>query len=154
MQIEELYIDRFAGLSDLALSFSGGLNLIEGKNESGKSSVVGFLKFLFYGVSARGTDGAELSERARILPPDAASVGGWATVRTADRRLTVRRSLSVSRAGAREIARDVKEILDADTGELLFSGEEPGEILFGVSAKLFKNTALFSQMADAAPERG
>lgn len=154
MQIEELYIERFAGLSDLALSFSGGLNLIEGKNESGKSSVVGFLKFLFYGVSARGTDGAELSERARILPPDAASVGGWATVRTADRRLTVRRSLSVSRAGARETARDVKEILDADTGELLFSGEEPGEILFGVSAKLFKNTALFSQMADAAPERG
>ncbi len=154
MLLEELYIERFAGLSDLSLSFSEGLNLIEGKNESGKSSVAGFIKFLFYGVSGKGTDGAELPERTRILPFDAAHVGGWATVRTADRRLKIRRSLSVSRSGSRESARETKEIYDADTGDLLFSGEEPGELLFGVEAKLYRSTAFFRQMADAAPERG
>ncbi|MBQ7171212.1 MAG: AAA family ATPase [Clostridia bacterium] len=154
MQLEELYIERFAGLSDLSLSFSEGLNLIEGKNESGKSSVAGFIKFLFYGVSGKGTDGAELSERARILPFDAAHVGGWATVRTDARRLKIRRSLSVSRTGSRESVRETKEICDADTGDLLFSGEEPGELLFGVGAKLYRSTAFFRQMADAAPERG
>ena len=49
MIIESIHIDKFAGLSDFDLRLGAGLNIIEGKNESGKSTVAAFIKFLFLG---------------------------------------------------------------------------------------------------------
>ena len=62
MYIKELHIDSFAALKDVTLDFSKGLNIIEGENESGKSSVAMFIKFMMYGLSGRTSDG-EMSER-------------------------------------------------------------------------------------------
>ncbi len=53
MRIISIHIEEFAGLRDKKLAFSDGLNLLVGENESGKSTVCAFIKFILYGHDAK-----------------------------------------------------------------------------------------------------
>ena len=46
MIITTIHIDRFGGLRDLTLRPEAGVNVFFGPNESGKSTVAGFIKSL------------------------------------------------------------------------------------------------------------
>ena len=48
MIIEKISIGKFGKFENKTLVFSEGINLIEGENESGKSTVFAFLRFMFY----------------------------------------------------------------------------------------------------------
>ena len=50
MKILSLNITEFGGLSDFQLDFSDGLNVIEGANESGKSTLLLFVMYMLYGL--------------------------------------------------------------------------------------------------------
>ena len=50
MIIEKIEIDSFASHRGVSIDLAEGLNLIEGSNESGKSSIADFIKFVLYGV--------------------------------------------------------------------------------------------------------
>ena len=56
MYIKEIDIQTFGGISNKKVEFSNGLNVIYGVNESGKSTVIAFVKFIFYGISGKKTD--------------------------------------------------------------------------------------------------
>ncbi|MBR0327726.1 MAG: AAA family ATPase [Clostridia bacterium] len=101
MIIEKLHIDKFAGLSDHTVELGAGLNIIEGKNESGKSTVAAFIKFLFYGLSGQKVNGEELSERERYLPFDSSFAGGSAVILSGGKRYILERRLAVSSSGIR-----------------------------------------------------
>lgn len=64
---------------DLRLSFSRSVNLIEGENETGKSTLCAFIKFMFYGLSGKTKNGA-MSERKRFIPFDGNCAYGTMTV--------------------------------------------------------------------------
>ena len=51
MKINSVDIKEFGGLSDFHLDFSDGLNVIEGRNESGKSTVLLFVMYMLYGIA-------------------------------------------------------------------------------------------------------
>ena len=53
MRIQELNIIEFGCLKDKRITLGEGLNLIHGENESGKSTVMLFIRFMFYGLPAR-----------------------------------------------------------------------------------------------------
>lgn len=53
MIIEKLNIKAFGRLRDYELELSPGVNIIEGENESGKSTLCAFIKFIFYGIPAK-----------------------------------------------------------------------------------------------------
>ena len=53
MIIKQIHIDAFGKLSDTDISLTDGLNIIEGKNESGKSTLGAFIKFIFYGLDSK-----------------------------------------------------------------------------------------------------
>jgi len=53
MIIQSLHIASFGGLEDFTLDLADGANILIGPNESGKSSVAAFVKFIFYGLSSR-----------------------------------------------------------------------------------------------------
>ena len=48
MRIDEVRCDQFAGVLDRSISFDKGLNLVIGANESGKSTMVDLLYYLFF----------------------------------------------------------------------------------------------------------
>ena len=54
MKINYLYISAFGGLKDKKIDFTDGFNVVFGNNEDGKSTLMAFIKMMFYG-SERAT---------------------------------------------------------------------------------------------------
>ena len=67
MRIKNLKINAFGKLEDKEIEFSDGINLIVGKNEAGKSTLLKFITSMFYGVS-RTKNGNPISDYERYRP--------------------------------------------------------------------------------------
>ena len=52
MWIKKLYAN-FGNLENKTLELSPGLNIVSGKNESGKSTWSAFIRAMFFGISTR-----------------------------------------------------------------------------------------------------
>lgn len=68
MKILELNIRNFGKLTDKHISFSDGINLIYGENESGKSTVHTFIKSMLFGIE-RGRGRASLNDTYSTYEP-------------------------------------------------------------------------------------
>lgn len=53
MIIKELKIKNFGKLKDKVISFDNGLNVLSGNNETGKTTVITFIRFMLYGGQGR-----------------------------------------------------------------------------------------------------
>lgn len=76
MIIRRIHIRSFGRFHNYELELTKGLNVIFGRNEDGKSTVMAFLKLLFYGAANRGKD---LSSKPRMLyrPWHGGVMGGY-----------------------------------------------------------------------------
>ncbi|MBE6588386.1 MAG: hypothetical protein E7647_08255 [Ruminococcaceae bacterium] len=146
MYIKSLYIEAFAGMKDREFSFSRSLNIIEGANESGKSTLCMFIKFMFYGLSGRTSDG-EMSERQKYVPWDTGKAAGTLTVVTAKGEFRITRALTVF-DDAKPAER--LEVIDLYSGERVFKGKVPGECILGVDEQMFVNTVFVRQMGSVS----
>ena len=54
MIIEKITIKSFGQLSNLTMDFSETVNVIEGANEAGKSTIAAFIKYMLYGFEPDG----------------------------------------------------------------------------------------------------
>lgn len=61
MVITELYIKNFGMLSEKHIRFTDGVQVIYGENESGKSTLHGFIRAMFFGLE-RGRGKAALKD--------------------------------------------------------------------------------------------
>ncbi len=50
MIIKKIHIVSFGALTDKVIELGDRLNVIEGENETGKSTVGAFIRFIFYGL--------------------------------------------------------------------------------------------------------
>ena len=66
MIIEKISIKSFGKLTDVSLEFSSGINIIEGQNEAGKSTIAAFIKYMLYGFDNEDSD-KDLSERNKRI---------------------------------------------------------------------------------------
>lgn len=151
MYIKKLHIDSFGGIRGLTLELDRGLNIIEGKNESGKSSVAMFIKFIFYGLSGRGLDGA-VSERRRYVNWETGSAAGYLILCRDDVTYRISRELYVSESAekAGEAVRERVSIVNEETGEKMFKGEVPGMALLSMPEQMFYNSFFVRQLSDAS----
>ncbi|MDR1766776.1 MAG: AAA family ATPase [Lachnospiraceae bacterium] len=53
MRLLTLHIDGFGKFHDFSMSFDGGLNVIYGKNEAGKSTIHTFIRSMFFGLEPK-----------------------------------------------------------------------------------------------------
>lgn len=139
MYILSLSIHEFAGLRDFSLDLSEGLNLITGRNESGKSTLIAFIRFILYGLPKRRA-GEVLSDGDRAF--------SWENG-VADGSMTVKKDGTVYRIERREqsgSSRRLLHIIDESTGELLPKGVTPESLLLGFPAEVFDSTACLRQL--------
>ena len=139
MRIEKINIVNFGGLKDKSLDFSDGINIIEGPNEAGKSTIGAFIKFIFFGLSSR-TDGKNISERKKYQSLVGEKACGSLEYSAAAKHYRIYREMSA--AGNNK---DTVIVTDLDSGEELETKEEIGKLLFGVNGDLYTQTAYIRQ---------
>lgn len=154
MYIKHLKIESFGVLRDREVELSDGLNIIEGANESGKSALAMFIKFMLYGLSGKST-GGDLSERRRYVNWDTGCAAGTMIVSGEEGEFRIERHLaaSVSDDGTRqrETVRETVRIIDTALGTPVHRGEVPGEVIFHVPEAIFMNTVFVRQIDGARP---
>lgn len=67
LKIKKLNINSFGKLQNKEIQFGDGLNIIYGKNESGKSTIMHYILSSFYGIG-KNKKGREFSEFDKYLP--------------------------------------------------------------------------------------
>ena len=144
MKILECTLVEFGAFKEKTFTFGEGLNVIEGGNESGKSTLLAFIKFMLYGVP-RKSAGETVSERDRILSWSGGMASGRMLVDTVDGLFRIERTLRHMQNGSRDTYPETVKIFDGLTGEQVHRGEEPGEVFFGVPAHVFESTAAVGQ---------
>lgn len=134
MKIISLNITEFGGLSDFKLDFSDGLNVIEGANESGKSTVLLFVMYMLYGLpksSKKGTPGE--FDKDRSLSRRSGSAKGSMIVECDGVKYLIERG-NLKRGKNSEV-----KVFDIDSGVSVSFDYEPGVELLGVSRETFES---------------
>lgn len=67
MQIKELQINNFGKLKNKKIELKNGINIISGKNESGKSTLLKFITSMLYGIS-KNKNGKRISDYEKYTP--------------------------------------------------------------------------------------
>lgn len=138
MLIKKLHIISFGMLSDRHIAFGDGLNVIEGENETGKSTVGAFIRFVFYGLDKAG--------RERYVSWGMAGCSGSVTVESGGVEYRIERELLLNRV------RDKVGIYRG--GELIKTDKAPWEMFIGVPENVFENTAFTGDLGSAVGGQG
>lgn len=134
--IKELNIVNFGNISNKKISFSDGFNVIAGENESGKSTILSFIRFIFYGVSSRK------SEIKKYEPLLGGKISGTATVVFDGCEYEIIRDLNLTKAKqVRVINKSTSEEADRDFCAAV------GENFLKMNEESFINTYFIGQLS-------
>lgn len=134
MYIESIYIDSFGAIKNKRLELSDSMNLLEGANESGKSTIASFIRFMFYGFPTK-------KDRERSCPFDSDRCGGTLTLENGGKRYRIERML----VGIKD---DVS-VISLDRNEVCYEGKAPGEFFFGFSSQIYTQTSYIPQLGSS-----
>ena len=147
MRIIEANIIQFGKFKDRVFTFEDGFNIVKGDNESGKSTLLGFIKFALYGVGRKNPNIA-VGERERALSWNVGIAAGSLTVEDSDKKkYRIERS---GREGARGTYVDKARIIDLESGEEVFQSEVPGEHFLGINAQGYDSMCNIKQLETIA----
>lgn len=152
MIIEKIIIKSFGCITDMTLEFSENVNVIEGQNEAGKSTIAAFIRYMLYGFE--DTEGDELSERKKRINWERGTAQGTMYVKVKDKRYIITRSTTPTDNSERPSYREEASIVDLETGAPAFGKIPAGEVFFGVDGSLFDNTAFIGQIGDSSINEG
>ena len=152
MIIEKILIKSFGRLNDMTLEFSDRVNVIEGENESGKSTIAAFIRYMLYGFT--DGEGQELGERKKRISWKSGRAEGSMYVRVGGKRYVISRCTIPADDSDKQTFREEASIVDAETGAPVFGKLPAGEVFFGVDSELFDNTAFIGAVGDPAIDEG
>lgn len=153
MIIEKLVIKSFGLITDMTLEFASSINVIEGQNEAGKSTIAAFIKYMLYGFE--GVDSEDVvSERKKRINWDTGRAEGTMTVRVKGKRYLISRSTTPTENMGRSSYKEEASIIDMETGAPAFGKLAAGDVFFGVDKALFENTAFIGQIGDSGIDEG
>ena len=150
MIIEKIDIRSFGLLKDMTLEFAPTVNVIEGQNEAGKSTIAAFIKYMLFGFDTVENDEV-LSERKKRINWETGMAEGSMVVRVKDKRYLISRSTAPTvKQDGRPAYKEESSIIDMESGATAFGKMPAGEVFFGVTRELFENTAFLGQIGDSA----
>lgn len=137
MKLNKIYISAFGGLKDFTLDLNGGLNVIYGNNEDGKSTVAAFIKAMFYGTG-RNTKSLADSVRLKYTPWDNSTMAGRIFFEHQNKKYCLEREFRKSDST------DRITLTDLDSGKTVDTNENIGQQFFGLSAAAFERSLFIS----------
>lgn len=145
MKLEQVSVRSFGLLRNYTVNFENGLNIVEGGNETGKTTLAAFIRFMLYGFDE--SEGL-LSEREKRINWQTGTAEGSMTLSTASGRYRIDRR--VARHGEGDAVRytETCEVTDLGTSRPVNFGMTPGEALLGVGRSLYESTAFLGQLSD------
>lgn len=135
-------ITEFGSIKDRIIEPSEDINVIYGENESGKSTVLLFIKFMLYGLTRRTQTN---SERECSISWSGHRAAGTMTVSFKGKRYRIERSFTENGRGGSERL----TILCIDDGSAVSTDKSPGEFFLGVPREVFEGSACVGQMRSA-----
>ena len=136
MKILDLHIIEFGCLSDYTLIPDEGINLLVGDNETGKSTILLFIKFMLYGLPKRGNP-----ERERSVSRMGHRAAGSMTIQRQGEIYRIERSYTESGRGS-----DKHTVIRMSDGAVVLAGQEPGEALLSVPREVFESSCGIGQL--------
>ncbi len=149
MKINKIHIISFGGLKDYTLKLEDGLNCIYGENERGKSTLMSFIKMMFYGNSYSGTV-LQNNLRKKYTPWDGSAMAGIIEFEKNGKIYRLEREFKKSNST------DKVTLTDLSIGEKQSVSGDIGNELFGLSAGAFERSLFIGQLgfpeSDSASE--
>lgn len=155
LEITRLELVGFGKFRERTIDLTSGLNLIEGPNEAGKSTIQSFITGMFYGFFQPGTKRRSYTpHRDKYLPWDQGSYRGVLVCKNEERSWRIERCFDKDN--------ETVNVYDDQTGDDLTLDfpynpvtrqPQVGEKLLGLSKTAFNNTANIAQMTCASVSR-
>lgn len=139
--IKKIYINNFGKFNNYELEFDKGLNVIYGKNESGKTTILNFILMVLYGSQSKSKDLLQ-NERRRYKPWNQETMKGFIVIVKDGVEYKIERTFLNSNST------DIVDIYNLNTGSLINipNPKQPGEYFFGIGYETFKKTLfIFSE---------
>ena len=137
MLIERIDIESFGKLKNMHIAINNRINVFYGLNESGKSTIAAFIKFMFFGYAGIRQEKLDKNERKLYAPWDTNKISGSLIVHYKDRKYKIEREYA-------EIERI--KIIDLSTNVSLQEVGQPGEFFFKMAEETFTKTAFLKQL--------
>lgn len=145
MIIKKLSIKEFGSLKNKEIYLGGGINLVEGDNESGKSTILAFIRFLLYGTPRRSASEI-VSEKDRYVNWDSGIAEGSMEIATGKGSFRIERRLQRHAVGGRESYTENCAIFDLQSGTEVYKGEVPGKLFLGIPLEVYNSTSSVRQL--------
>ncbi len=136
MRIIEINISEFGSLKNKVISPEAGMNVIYGENESGKSTILLFIKYMLYGLGRRSSSN---SERERAISWSGHSASGNMTFEHGGSVYRIERRYS-------DGGREKLDIICLDDSSEIKTDKTPGEYFLGVPKEVFESSSFVGQM--------
>jgi len=136
LKIEKLELKNFGKFRDASVDLKDGLNVLYAPNETGKSTLAGFIRYMLYGFpkNERSSATNPITTAQRFKPWQGGETAGSMVFTAGNRRVTV----------VREGAKSVRAYDTITTTDIPLM-REIGEEMYGLSLDTFESTAFFGQ---------
>lgn len=141
-RLEKIEITAFGKLKNVVITPTGGINMLNLPNESGKSTLAAFIKYVFYGFTGTKKQSVAENEKLRYMPWDGSPAKGAIVVSAGEKLYRVAR-----KTGARD---DSVSVTDVETGEPALRGMIPGVAIFGINEDTFAKTLFVGRAGEAS----
>ena len=138
MKINSLYISAFGGIKNLQLDFTDGFNVIYGNNEDGKSTLMAFIKMMFYG-SERASSAIAKNIRKKYTPWDSAQMAGSIDFEHGGKKYRIEKEFRSSNST------DKTTLVDLTFGTRQAVASDIGTKFFGLSLAAFERSVFIGQ---------
>ena len=143
MKIIEINIIQFGKFKNEVFTFTDGFNIVKGDNESGKSTILAFIRFALYGIGRKNPN-VIVGERERAVSWGTGMAAGSLTIEDINgKKYRIERA---GREGARGTFSDKVRIIDLENGNEAFEGEVPGEHFLGIGVSAYDSMCNIKQL--------
>ena len=145
MKISSVHIASFGKFKDFTFNFSDGFNIIYGDNEDGKTTIMSFIKMMFYGSHTKSSDLTK-NLRKKYTPWDSDFMAGSVDFTHNGISYRLEREFKGSSTDKITLIN-----LDLGTKTALSGKTEPGSEFFGLSAGAFEKSLFVGSLG--SPEK-